>query len=100
VENIERARTKAKSPQTNGICERRNKTRKEEFRSVAFRRKAYRSVEEIQVDLGEWLGQHNNERTHSGRYCYGKTPMQTFMDSIPLARERLFGHDESDGRGA
>ena len=67
---------------------------------MAFRRKVYRSVEEIQVDLDQWLGQYNNERTHSGRYCYGKTPMQTFMDSIPLARERLFGHEESDGRGA
>ena len=76
-------------------------TCKEEFRSLAFRRRVYRrSAEETLVDLGEWLGQHNNERTHSGRYCYGKTPMQTFMDSIPLARERLFGHDESDGRGA
>jgi len=33
----------------------------------------------------------NNERTHSGKYCYGKTPMQTFVDSIPLAKERLLG---------
>jgi len=60
----------------------------------------YRSIDEIQLDLDAWLVQHNNERTHSGKYCYGKTPMQTFADSIPLAKERLFGHDESDGRGA
>ena len=46
-----------------------------------------------------WLGQYNNERTHSGKYCYGKTPIRTFVDSIPLAREKLFGHDESDGLG-
>jgi len=50
--------------------------------------------------LDVWLGQYNNERTHSGKYCYGKTPMQTFVDSIPLAREKLFGHDEPDGQGA
>ena len=50
--------------------------------------------------MNMWLGQYNNERTHSGKYCYGKTPMRTFMDSIPLAREKLFGHDESDGQGA
>lgn len=25
------------------------------------------------------------ERTHSGKYCYGKTPMQTFLDAKPLA---------------
>jgi len=43
---------------------------------------------------------YNNERTHSGKYCYGKTPMRTFVDSLPLAREKLFGHDESDGQGA
>jgi len=73
---------------------------KDEFYSVAFRRKVYRSVEEIQLDLDEWLGQYNNERTHSGKYCYGKTPMRTFVDSIPLAREKLFGHHESDGQGA
>ena len=28
----------------------------------------------------------------------GKTPMRTFVDSIPLAREKLFGHNESDGQ--
>ena len=100
LENIERTRTKAKSPQTNGICERHNKTCKDEFCSVGFRRKVYGSVEEIQLDLDAWLGQHNNERTHSGKYCYGKTPMQTFVDSIPLVKERLFGHDESGGQGA
>jgi len=38
--------------------------------------------------LDVWLGQYNNERTHSGKYCYGKTPMRTFVDSIPLAREK------------
>ena len=70
------------------------------YTKVAFRRKVYRSVEEIQLDLDAWLGQYNNERTHSGKYCYGKTPMQTFVDSIPLVKERLFGHDESDGQGA
>jgi len=100
LENIEHSRTKAKSPQTNGICERFNKTCRDEFCSVAFRRKVYRSIDEIQLDLDAWLGQYNNERTHSGKYCYGKTPMQTFVGSIPLAKERLFGHDESDGQGA
>ena len=55
LENIERSRTKAKSPQTNGICERFNKTCKDEFYSVAFRRKVYRSDEEIQLDLDAWL---------------------------------------------
>ena len=100
VENIEHSRTKATSPQANGICERFNKTRKDELCSVAFRRKVYRSIDEMQIDLDLWLGQHNNERTHSGKYCYGKTPMQTFVDSIPLSKGKLFRRDESDERGA
>jgi hypothetical protein len=32
---------------------------------------------------------YNEERTHQGRWCYGKTPMQTFVDSIPLAKEKM-----------
>jgi len=100
IENIEHAKTKAKSPQTNGICERFNKTCKDEFYSIAFRKKVYRGLDEIQGDLDEWVKQYNHERTHSGKYCYGKTPMQTFTDSIPLAKEKLFGYDVSDGQTA
>ncbi|MDR0286313.1 MAG: IS481 family transposase [Clostridiales bacterium] len=100
VEAIEHSRTKARSPQTNGICERFNKTCKDEFYSIAFRGKFYRSIDEIQLDLDEWVHQYNYERTHSGKYCYGKTPMQTFIDSIPLAKEKLIGYDLSDGQSA
>jgi hypothetical protein len=98
LENIEHTRTKTRHPQTNGICERFNKTCKDEFYSVAFRKKVYRSIDEIQLDLNEWLQEYNYERTHSGKYCYGKTPMQTFADSTPLAKEKLIGYYESDGQ--
>lgn len=97
LENIDHSKTKARSPQSNGICERFNKTCKDEFYSIAFRKKVYRGIDEIQLDLDEWIWQYNNERTHSGKYCYGKTPMRTFIDSIPLAEEKLFGYDSSDG---
>ena len=30
-----------------------------------------------------------HERTHTGKHCYGKTPMQTFLDSKPMAKEKL-----------
>jgi hypothetical protein len=60
----------------------------------------YRRIDEIPLDLDEWVKQYNQERTHSGKYCYGKTPMQTFIDSIPLAKEKLFGYDVSDGQSA
>jgi transposase InsO family protein len=96
IENIDHTRTKARFLQTNGICERFNKTCKDEFYSIAFRKKVYRIINEIQLDLDEWVRQYNHERTYSGKYCYGKTPMQTFVDSIPLAKEKLFGYGVSD----
>ena len=89
VEDIDHTRTKAKTPQTNGICERYHKTVLNEFYRVAFRKKIYRSLDELQTDLDSWLKLYNEDRPHQGRWCYGKTPMQTFIDSIPLAKEKM-----------
>jgi transposase InsO family protein len=89
VENIDHTRTKVKSPQTNGIVERFHKTVLTEFYRIAFRKKIYLSVAELQADLDGWLREYNEERPHQGRWCYGKTPMQTFVDTIPLAQEKL-----------
>ncbi len=89
IEDIDHTRTKAKSPQTNGICERFHKTVQQEFFWVAFRKKIYTSLSELQTDLDNWLKFYNSERTHTGRYCYGKTPMQTFLDTIELAKDKL-----------
>jgi len=89
IEDIDHTKTKAKSPQTNGICERFHRTIQDEFYAIAFRKKIYRSIAELQADLDRWMTGYNNERTHSGKYCFGKTPMQTLIDSIPLAQEKL-----------
>ncbi len=89
VEDIDHTRTKTKSPQTNGICERFHKTLLDEFYRVAFRKKIYTSLEELQADLDGYLEHYNRERPHQGRWCYGKTPMQTFLDSVPLAKEKM-----------
>jgi hypothetical protein len=89
VEDIDHTRTKTKSPQTNGICERFHKTVLNEFYRMAFRKKHYRTLEELQADLDAWLQEYNERRPHQGRWCYGKTPMQTFLDSVPLAEEKL-----------
>ncbi len=88
VENIDHSRTRAKSPQTNGICERFHRTLQDEFYSVAFRKKPYSSLEQLQTDLDEWLQEYKQQRPHSGKYCFGKTPMQTFLVSKPLAHEK------------
>lgn len=89
IENIDHTRTKTKHPQTNGICERFNRTVLNEFYRVAFRKKLYTSLAELQADLDAWLVVYNEHRTHQGRWCYGKTPMQTFVDSVPLAKEKM-----------
>lgn len=89
VENIDHSKIKARHPQSNGICERFHKTIQDEFYQVAFRKKLYTTLEELQDDLDRWINEYNTERTHTGKYCYGKTPMQTFSDSLHLAKNKM-----------
>jgi transposase InsO family protein len=89
IEDIDHSRTKTKNPQTNGIVERFHKTVLDEFYRVAFRKKIYSSIAELQSDLDVWFRSYHEERPHQGRWCYGKTPMQTFRDAIPLAQEKM-----------
>jgi len=89
VEDIDHTRTKTKSPQTNGICERFHRTVLEEFYRVAFRKRIYTTLDDLQADLDAWLRQYNEERPHQGRRCFGKTPIQAFLDTLPLAKEKL-----------
>jgi transposase InsO family protein len=91
VENIDHSRTKAKSPQTNGIVERFHKTMLDEFYRVAFRKRIYGSIDALQADLDAWMADYNDVRPHQGRYCFGKTPSQTFLDAAPGAREKQIG---------
>ena len=87
VEDIDHTRTKTKSPQTNGICERFHRTVLDEFYRVAFRKKIYRTIDELQADLDAWVVEYNEQRPHQGRWCYGKTPTQTLIDALSLATE-------------
>lgn len=90
---IEHTKTRARRPQSNGICEAFHKTVLNEFYKVAFRKKIYSSLEELQRDLDEWLVDYNNKRTHQGKRCQGRTPMETFMDGMtPLASKDLEKH--------
>lgn len=89
IEEIEHTRTKARSPQTNGICERFHKTMLQEFYQIAFRKKLYESIEQLQQDVDRWLKNYNEERPHSGRFCFGKTPMETFLDSKKLVEQKM-----------
>jgi len=80
INEIEHTKTKARHPQTNGICERFHKTVLQEFYQTAFRRKIYNNIVDLQNDLDDWLNFYNNERTHQGKMCCGRTPMATFLD--------------------
>uniref|UniRef100_UPI0005EADF50 integrase core domain-containing protein n=1 Tax=Methyloterricola oryzae TaxID=1495050 RepID=UPI0005EADF50 len=70
-------KTRARHPQTNGICERFHKTLLQEFYKAVFRKKLYLSVDELQADLDAWIEHYNQERTHQGKMCCGRTPLQT-----------------------
>jgi transposase InsO family protein len=88
VNDIDHTRTKAQSPQTKGICERFHKTILNEFYQVAFRKKIYGTLEELQADLDAWLVTYNHERTHQGKMCCGRTPMETFEDGKRISWEK------------
>ena len=96
LENIDHTFTKAKSPQTNGICERFHRTILNEFYQIAFRKKVYKSIDELQKDVDEWLDYYNSKRPHSGKKCEGRTPMQTFRESVHLAKIKMIGFDKKE----
>ena len=60
----------------------------DECYSILFRKKLYTTLEQLQVDVDEWGSSYNQDRPHSGGYCYGKTPWQTFLESKRMASEK------------
>ena len=89
LEDIDHTRTKARHPQTNGICERFHKTIQQEFYQTAFRKKIFTSLDQLQADLDAWISTYNTERPHSGKMCCGRTPMQTFTESLEMAKSKM-----------
>jgi transposase InsO family protein len=89
INDIDHTKTKAQSPQTNGICERFHKTILQEFYQVTFRKKLYGNLDELQQDPDDWLEYYNNESTHQGKMCCGRTPMQTLEDGKKIWQEEF-----------
>ncbi len=89
LNDIEHTKTKVRSPQTNGICERFHKTLLNEFYQVTLRKKIYQSIEELQIDLDKWLIKYNTQRTHQGKMCCGRTPMETLIDGKSIWKEKF-----------
>ena len=55
---------------------------------MVFRKRLYATVADLQADLDGFIEEYNTQRPHQGRWCYGKTPMQTFVDTLALAKEK------------
>lgn len=89
LNEIEHTKTKVRHPQTNGICERFHKTILNEFYQVTFRKKIYLLIEELQKDLDDWLYYYNHERTHQGKMCCGRTPIQTLIDGKEAWHDKI-----------
>ena len=90
LEDIDHTRTKARSPQTNGICERFHKTILNEFYQIAFRKKIYESVEQLQVDLDLWIESYN--RASYCTLCYSSIKSSVCWPRLGTASvgERFF----------
>jgi transposase InsO family protein len=103
INDIDHTKTKARHPQTNGICERFHRTILEEFYQSAFRKKIYTSIDDLQNDLDNYLHTYNHKRTHQGKMCCGRTPWQTFLDGRKLWDEKnissQFVNDDSRAAG-
>lgn len=94
LHEVEHTRTKARHPQTNGICERFHKTILDEFYKTVFRKQIFDNVDDLQLELDKWIEFYNQERTHQGKRCQGRTPMQTFIDSLELAKKANLENEE------
>lgn len=69
INDIDHTKTKVKSPQTNGICERFHKTILQEFYQIAFRKKLYDSIDALQADLDVHSGASGRSfRRHRPKY--------------------------------
>jgi len=54
-----------------------------EFYRIAFRKKIYATISELQKDLDVWMTEYNEARPHQGRYCF-----ETFLDARTIAQEK------------
>ena len=89
LNDIDHSKTKARHPQTNGACEKLNQTIEREFYAVAFRKKLYANLEELQADLDLFMEKYNKDRTNQGKRCKGRTPYETFLEGLELAKKMI-----------
>jgi hypothetical protein len=87
---IEHSCIRVGMPQTNGFVERFNRTVLEEFFCVAFRKKWYYSLEELQTDLDTYMWHYNFQRPHSGYRLNGKRPIEVLLDKTTCPKRLTY----------
>ena len=65
-----------------------------------MRKKIYLTLGELKADLDAWLEYYNLERTHQGKHCQGRTPMETFLENLPLAKEKCWDMNDDEMKAA
>jgi transposase InsO family protein len=88
LNEIEHRRSKVARPRTNGFAERFNRTVLDEFFREAFQKKFYASIDELQIDLDEWLHRYNYERPRRGYRNMGRRPIET-IEAGKIVKEQL-----------
>ena len=88
LNDIEHRKTKVRRPQSNGFVERFNGTVQAEFFDLTFRTKLYTAIEQLQVDLDQWLVHYNTERPHQGYHNMGRRPFDTIQESLKQSQSQ------------
>ena len=85
--NVEHIKMRAyNSPEVNGICARFHSVQKSHLYDLLLRSKSFTQLVELEQELANWLTIYNTETPHQERYCYGKTPAETFQQSVHLSK--------------
>ena len=84
LEGIAHKTTRVGRPQSNGIVERLHRTLLDEHLRVQGRTVWHETVAEMQAALDAFLLRYNRERPHQGRGMNGRTPLQAFLDGLPV----------------
>jgi len=88
LNDIEHRKAKLRRPQSNGFVERFNGTVQAEFFDLAFRTTLYTAIEQLQVDLDQWLVHYNTERPHQGYHNMGRRPFDTIQESLKQSQSQ------------
>ncbi|WP_343702411.1 IS481 family transposase [Chitinophaga sp.] len=88
LEDIDHSRTKARSPQTMVFANGLTGLFRTSSLPLHSGRKSTIRLKKCRQTLNSWLYDYNHKRTHTGKYCFGRTPFQTFEETLSLAKEK------------